>query len=337
MGSGEGASKKKGENQLLYKIKYINPAVTSGNNQLAAKKKRTAPARDAKGMPSAGSSRLRPPTAGARGKGLNSNHAQSQNDEDGHPNSSRQPTKTQEESQSQRLRTEVRYADDENAKARPTSQHGQAELLGWSRNFNGAMEQQSIVVQKRTRHVKFGGSNCMLEPRIVMTILEYDMTNFRKFLSLSPNWHHMALEGLNERLNKVEVDFVNKYYEHLFFKKSYTNSSIMYFGGKRGIRVDRILVCEILDQRESLSPLQKSPANYHLNNCLKASFKYKFTTGSQNMGGNFNRQQGGVQGGMNVKKPRRAPTQYCADYKMDIVKADQPRVLWMHKDEQEQQ
>lgn len=105
----------------------------------------------------------------------------------------------------------------------------------------------------------------MLEPRIAMAILEYDMTNFRKFLRLSPNWHHMVLEGLNERLNKVEVDFVNKYYQHLFFKKSYTNSSIMYFGGKRGIRVDRILVCEILDQREQLSALTKNPANYHLN------------------------------------------------------------------------
>ena len=75
----------------------------------------------------------------------------------------------------------------------------------------------------------------MLEPRIVMTILEYDMTNFRKFLRLSPNWHHLVLEGINERMNKVEVDFVNKYYEHLFFKKSYTNSSIMYFGGRGGM------------------------------------------------------------------------------------------------------
>jgi len=177
----------------------------------------------------------------------------------------------------------------------------------------------------------------MLEPRIVMTILEYDMTNFRKFLRLSPNWHHLVLEGINERMNKVEVDFVNKYYEHLFFKKSYTNSSIMYFGGKRGIRVDRILVCEILDQRESLSPLSKSPANYHLNNCLKASFRYKFTNGSQNMGSNVNKQQGGVQGGMSIQKPKRPPTEYCADYKMDVVKQDHSRILWMHKDEQEQQ
>jgi hypothetical protein len=145
-----------------------------------------------------------------------------------------------------------------------------------------------------------------------------------------------VLEGINERMNKVEVDFVNKYFEHLFFKKSYTNSSIMYFGGRRGIRVDRILVCEILDQKEGRSAFSKNPANYHLNKCLKASFKYKFTNGSQNMGANFNTQQGGVQGGMSIQKNRNVPTEYCADYKMDITKQDESRILWMHKDEQEQ-
>ena len=106
------------------------------------------------------------------------------------------------------------------------------------------------MVQKPRRELKFGGDNCDLDPRIVMTLLEFDMTNFRKFLRLSPNWHHLVLEGIEERMKPVEIDFVNKFYEHLFFKKSYTNSSIMYFGGKRGIRVDRILVCEVLDQRE---------------------------------------------------------------------------------------
>ena len=103
-------------------------------------------------------------------------------------------------------------------------------------------------MQKPKRVIRFGGNNCSLDPVIVMTILEFDMTNFRKFLRLSPNWHHLVLEGIEERIKQVEINFVNLYYEHLFFKKSYTNSSIMYFGGKRGIRVDRILVCEVLDQ-----------------------------------------------------------------------------------------
>lgn len=126
-----------------------------------------------------------------------------------------------------------------------------------------------------------------------MTILEFDMSNFRKFLRLSPNWHHLVLEGLNDRLNKIEVDFVNKYYEHLFFKRSYTNSSIMYFGGKRGIRVDRILVCEILDQREGYSAFSSSPDNHHLNMCLKSSYKYKFTKGSMKDTKRYDQQGGG--------------------------------------------
>ena len=90
----------------------------------------------------------------------------------------------------------------------------------------------------------------MIEPRVAMMILEYDMSNFRKFLRLSPTWHHLVLEGIEERMKPIENEFVNLYYEHLFFKKSYTNSSIMYHGGKRGIRVDRILVCEVLNQAE---------------------------------------------------------------------------------------
>jgi hypothetical protein len=114
-------------------------------------------------------------------------------------------------------------------------------------------QQQSILVQKPKRFLKFGGDNCMLEPRIVMMILEYDMSNFRKFLRLSPNWHHLVLEGIEERMKHVENEFVNLYYEHLFYKRSYTNSSIMYFGGKRGIRVDRIIVCEITNQQDNLT------------------------------------------------------------------------------------
>ena len=162
----------------------------------------------------------------------------------------------------------------------------------------------------------------MLEPRIAMTILEYDMSNFRKFLRLSPNWHHLVLEGINERLNRVEVDFVNRYFEHLFFKRSYTNSSIMFFGGKRGIRVDRVLVCEILNQKNEQPKLFGDPPNYHLNKCLKASYKYKFTKGSLLQKNNpGSGQQGGAMAGMmnrNYKNSQRQ-LEYCADFKMDIV------------------
>lgn len=87
----------------------------------------------------------------------------------------------------------------------------------------------------------FGGHNCILEPIIALTILTYDMNSFRKLLCLSPAWHHLVLEAMDEHFKKVEVDFVMKNYEHLFFKKSYTNSSMINFCGRSGIRVDRII------------------------------------------------------------------------------------------------
>ena len=80
-----------------------------------------------------------------------------------------------------------------------------------------------------------------------MTLLQYDMNNFRKYLCLSPAWHHLVLEAMDEYFKKVECDFVMKNYEYLLYKKSYTNSSIIHFCGKKGIRVDRVLVCEVLD------------------------------------------------------------------------------------------
>ena len=97
------------------------------------------------------------------------------------------------------------------------------------------------------RYIKFGGDNCPIDTRIAMTILQYDMGNFKKYLCISPNWHHTILEAMDEYFKRAEVDFVMKNYEYLLFKKSYTNSSIIHFCGKKGVRVDRVLVCEVLD------------------------------------------------------------------------------------------
>ena len=125
------------------------------------------------------------------------------------------------------------------------------------------------------------------------------MGNFRKYLCLSPAWHHLVLEAMDEHFKKVECDFVMKNYESLLFKKSYTNSSAIHFCGKKGIRVDRVLVCEVLDNSKIL------------NKCLRLSYAFKY----------FN---------SNSEKDI-----FVADYKFDIVKAGSSRIVWLHKDEQE--
>lgn len=130
-----------------------------------------------------------------------------------------------------------------------------------------------------------------------MAILLFDMNNFRKFLCLSPSWHRLVLECMDDHFHKVETDFVMKTYEHLLFKKSYTNSSIIHFCGQKGIRVDRILVCEVLDNAKML------------NKCLRVSYSYKY---------------------QNAKSEKEI---YAADFKLDVIKANQNRLIWLHKDE----
>jgi hypothetical protein len=84
------------------------------------------------------------------------------------------------------------------------------------------------------------------------------------------------------------------------FKRSYTNSSIIHFGGRRGIRVDRVIVCEVLE------------TSHLINKCLKTRYTYKYTS---------------------AKSEKDI---YFADYKLDVVKANSNRLIWLHKDELEQ-
>jgi len=77
------------------------------------------------------------------------------------------------------------------------------------------------------REIKFGGLNCPLEPSIAMELLLCDMSAFRKYLCLSPQWHRLVIEAMDEYFKDVEKKFVNQNYQYLLFKKSYTNSSII--------------------------------------------------------------------------------------------------------------
>ncbi len=133
---------------------------------------------------------------------------------------------------------------------------------------------------------------------VVILLLLFDMNAFRKYLRLSPVWHHMALEAMDEQFNRMENDFLLKYHQLFFFKKSYTNSSIIQSCGKIGLRVDRVIVCEVLPSIEGKS--------------ISAGFSYRYTDtpGSENT--------------------------YIADYKLDVVKKGSQRLVWIHKDEREE-
>jgi len=106
-------------------------------------------------------------------------------------------------------------------------------------------------------------------------------------------------------LNPVENQFVNQNYEHLGFKRAYTNSSILSWGGRRAVRVDRILVCEVLSNDK------------HLGRCLQAACKFRYLPSQYN----------------NTKL---SPALFTSEYKMDVLKQGTKRLTWVFKDEQEQ-
>lgn len=70
---------------------------------------------------------------------------------------------------------------------------------------------------------------------------------------------------MDEHFKKCETDFVMMNYECLFFRKSYTNSSLINFCGRSGIRVDRVIQAEVINATDLI------------NKCLSVSYSYHFT------------------------------------------------------------
>lgn len=85
-----------------------------------------------------------------------------------------------------------------------------------------------------------------LPAKALATILSYDMASYRKYMGVCASWHVTIKEAFDQHFNRVENEFVLKYHQNLLFTESFTSSSAIKFCGKRGIRVDRVLVCDIL-------------------------------------------------------------------------------------------
>ena len=56
------------------------------------------------------------------------------------------------------------------------------------------------------------------------------------------------MEAFGDYCNPIENSFVTAYYEHIFFKKSYTWSKPISFCNDRGIRIDRVFQCELVSE-----------------------------------------------------------------------------------------
>jgi hypothetical protein len=95
------------------------------------------------------------------------------------------------------------------------------------------------------RTLKFGDSGEIVASDIVLAFIQYDSLLFAKFLLLSPTWHTSVLQSIDEHCNRFENKFVQTYQDLLYFKQSYSATMPIKFCGQRGLKLDRVIECEL--------------------------------------------------------------------------------------------
>jgi hypothetical protein len=56
------------------------------------------------------------------------------------------------------------------------------------------------------------------------------------------------MQAFDDYCNPIENSFVSTYFEHIFFKKSFTWAKPISFCNDRGIRIDRVFQCELVSE-----------------------------------------------------------------------------------------
>ena len=75
---------------------------------------------------------------------------------------------------------------------------------------------------------------------MVITIIMYDSGFFIKGLRLNKSWRESVFQAVDDFCNPIENQFVATYFEHIYFKKSFSWSKPISVCGDRGLRIDRV-------------------------------------------------------------------------------------------------
>ena len=101
------------------------------------------------------------------------------------------------------------------------------------------------------------------------------------------------IQTLDEYCNPIENHFIATNHEHLFFKKSCTATKPISFCENKGIRIDRVIECELVEPKSLMKESEYT---------LKFGYNYKFSDNKR----------------------------YRADFKLDVVKKGRHRLIWIH-------
>ena len=102
--------------------------------------------------------------------------------------------------------------------------------------------------------LKFKG----LHSRVILCLIQYDQIFFGRALRLCKSWREDMMEAFDDYCNPIENSFVQTYFEHIFFKKSFTWAKSISFCNDKGIRIDRVFQCELVSEGPGIQ-IQKLP------------------------------------------------------------------------------
>jgi len=110
-------------------------------------------------------------------------------------------------------------------------------------------EENEEKIEKGRRENKFTEHSLSLE--VVMLILQFNIEDYSKLLRLSRAWNLVIREAIDDYCYEIERQFILIYGTHLSFVKSVNSVSPLQFCGNKGVRLDRLIQCEVLNNKAS--------------------------------------------------------------------------------------
>jgi hypothetical protein len=80
----------------------------------------------------------------------------------------------------------------------------------------------------------------------IMTILSFIIADYTCLLLVSPMWYIRIHESFDEAMRHAENSFILVHSNLLLFEKSYTTSSKIEAVSGTGVRIDRVILAEVL-------------------------------------------------------------------------------------------
>ena len=110
---------------------------------------------------------------------------------------------------------------------------------------------------------------------VFFMILSYLTPEISVLLSVSSKWHVKILETLDYAFSAIESQFAMIHSNLVSFKRSYSDFTKMVVSDRKGIRIDRVLVVEILPYLNNKTiKIRYNYKHSHFNYYQKAEFKF---------------------------------------------------------------